>query len=243
MTTAETHGHYFHSGAELGHPELVRIYVWDRVVRITHWAIVISMLALIPTGLFIAHPIGGSPGSLSMATTRFIHFYAAVIFTGATIARVLWLFAGPRWARWDQIIPSTKYRFKKLFECIQFYGLLKTKPAITIGHNPMAGLSYAFAFAMYVLLVLTGLALWSIDSSFLSGFHFLAYWLGGPQTARILHHVAMWLLLAFSVFHIYAGTLTSVLEKTGELDSIFSGYKFFPPEEVEEDFEKGTRHD
>lgn len=231
-----------HAG-HLGHPDLVRIYVWDRVVRLSHWAIVLTMLVLVPTGLIIAHP-SALGVHYSMSTVRFLHFYAAIFFVAATLARLLWLFAGPRWARWDQILPVTRYRLLKLVECVKFYGLLKTKPAVTIGHNPMAGLSYIFAFLMYAVLVVTGLALYSIDSPVgtpLHPFHFLVYWLGGPQTARVLHHVAMWLLLAFAVFHLYAGALTSILERTGELDSIFSGYKFFPPGEVEEDFEKGTR--
>lgn len=227
----------------LGHPGLVRIYVWDRVVRITHWSIVLSMLVLIPTGLFIAHPAALGQ-HFDMHDVRYLHFYAATVFTAAVVARAIWFFTGSRWARWDQILPFTKYRLKKLVACMKFYSLISIKPAVTIGHNPMAGLSYAFAFAMYFVLVATGIALYSIDSSLgspLHGLSFLVYWMGGPQTARVLHHVAMWLLIAFSTFHLYAGALTSILERTGELDSIFSGYKFFPPEEVEEDYEKGSR--
>ena len=35
---------------------LVRIYVWDLVVRITHWLIALSILELSITGIYIGNP-------------------------------------------------------------------------------------------------------------------------------------------------------------------------------------------
>ena len=50
----------------------------------------------------------------------------------------------------------------------------------------------------------------------------------GVQWARWLHHVGMWVLLAFFVAHMFFASLTSRSEKNGTIDSIFSGYKFLP---------------
>jgi hypothetical protein len=44
----------------------------------------------------------------------------------------------------------------------------------------------------------------------------------------------MWVLILFVTLHVYTGALTSSLEENGEMDSIFSGYKF----ELREDVEK-----
>jgi hypothetical protein len=43
----------------------------------------------------------------------------------------------------------------------------------------------------------------------------------------------MWFLIGFAIHHIYSALLTSKLERTGELDSMFSGNKFLEPEAFE----------
>ena len=36
--------------------QLVRVYVWEIPVRVTHWVIVLSILILSVTGFYIGHP-------------------------------------------------------------------------------------------------------------------------------------------------------------------------------------------
>jgi Ni/Fe-hydrogenase 1 B-type cytochrome subunit len=43
----------------------------------------------------------------------------------------------------------------------------------------------------------------------------------------------MWLLLGFTVHHVYSAWLMDVKEKNGTLSSIFGGYKFVEPEDLE----------
>jgi len=76
-----------------------------------------------------------------------------------------------------------------------------------------------------------------LPGSFMRGFQFLIPIYGGLQTARFVHHVVMWLLIAFAVHHVYSVALTSALEENGEADSIFSGYKFVLPEDLEKELE------
>ena len=56
---------------------------------------------------------------------------------------------------------------------------------------------------------------------------------GGLQTARWIHHVVMWLLLGFAVHHVYSAVLMSTVEANATIESIFSGYKFVPREDLE----------
>ena len=42
----------------------------------------------------------------------------------------------------------------------------------------------------------------------------------------------MWLLLGFGVHHVYSAILMSATERTGTMESIFSGYKFLPRQEL-----------
>ena len=39
------------------HSDLVRVYVWEWPVRLTHWAIVLSIAVLAVTGITIGYPL------------------------------------------------------------------------------------------------------------------------------------------------------------------------------------------
>src|SRR5678816_756195 len=58
-----------HPAEEIAHPAVrgtrIRVYVWDLVVRNTHWVIALAMAILIATGLYIAHPFGFPGGTPS----------------------------------------------------------------------------------------------------------------------------------------------------------------------------------
>jgi len=48
-----------------------------------------------------------------------------------------------------------------------------------------------------------------------------------------VHHATMWLLLGFAVHHVYSSMLMSTIEANATVESIFSGYKFVPREDLE----------
>ena len=229
---------------ETAHPAArgtrIRVYVWDLVVRNTHWVIALSMAVLVVTGLYIAHPLGfpaGSGGRDSlMPSMQVVHFYAATFFTLAVLIRLVWFFVSPvRYARWKQFIPVQRYRRRELLDAIKFYSFFRARPPDVIGHNPLAGLSYAGVFILYLVMISSGLALYSADASpgaLLKSFQFLVPIYGGLESARFIHHLVMWVLILFAVLHLYANALTSALEANGEVDSIFAGYKFVHPEDV-----------
>lgn len=224
------------SASTVEKPELVRVYVWDALVRVTHWLIVLSILALSATGLYVARPFmvhsGPATPHFFMGWMRAIHFYSAIVFTVSVLVRVVWMFIGPPWARWKELIPVTRERQRGLVQTLEFYLMLFRKPPDYVGHNPLAGASYGFIFGLMLLEIATGLSLYaaSAPTSFLHGFAALLPWLGGAQIARWIHHGVMWLLLGFMVHHVYSAILTSIVEKNGELDSIFSGHKFVEPD-------------
>lgn len=232
---------------ELSHPAVqgtrVRVYVWDLVVRNTHWVIALAMAILIATGLYIAHPFGfpgvtASPHFL-MGWVRVVHFYTAIFFTLAVLVRLVWFFASPAlYARWKQFIPVQRYRRRELLDAIKFYSFFRARPPDVIGHNPLAGLSYAGVFVLYLVMITSGLALYAgsrLPGETMKVFEFLIPIYGGLQSARFIHHLVMWVLILFVTLHVYANALTSALEENGEVDSIFSGYKFVHREDVEKE--------
>lgn len=209
------------------------VYVWDLVVRATHWLIFGSILVLSGTGIYIGRPFLSAPGQASqhfiMGTARFIHFMAAIVFTLSVLFRIGWMFTGSRYARWQQFIPVEKRRRGGLLKTLRFYLFLDRTPPPFVGHNPLAGAAYTLVFGLYLVMILTGLGLYAMSSSIASPVHGLAFLtdlFGGPQRARWIHHMVMWLLLAFAVHHVYSAWLVSVVEKNSTLGSIFTGTKF-----------------
>lgn len=214
---------------------LHRIYVWELPVRLTHWLIVFSIVVLAATGYYIGHPFISAPGPAKdhfvMGTAWVVHMYAAIVFIGSVIVRLYWLFAGNNYARLTELVPVSRRRFRSAWKAVMFYSFLSREPEDYPGHNAMAGSSYAMIFAVYIVMIATGLVLYAAGappSSPLRIFNALAPWLYGLQMTRLIHHIGMWIILMFVVVHIYFVFLSSVIERTGTFDSIFSGYKFVP---------------
>jgi Ni/Fe-hydrogenase 1 B-type cytochrome subunit len=212
--------------------ELARVYVWEWPVRIAHWVIVGAILVLSATGFTVAHP----PGTWApLGTVKAIHSYAAIALTLSFAARIAWMVLGNRWARWDQFLPVRSERRRGLGPTVRWYLFMLRKPPGYVGHNPLAGATYALVFLVELLMIATGFALYSASAPYWSPMHafgFLGPLLGGLQTARWIHHAGMWLLLGFMVHHVYSAVLMSQVEANATMESIFSGYKFVPEEDV-----------
>lgn len=213
---------------------LERVYVWDVVVRLTHWVIMVAILILSVTGIYIGRPFyipgGAVDQQFVMGTMKIVHFYTAIVFTLAVLLRVGWMFVGPYYSRWHQFVPIGKRRRKDVVAMLKFYVFISREPPLNVGHNPLAGLTYLVVFVLYFVMITTGLALYSVDAgvSYMRMWNFLIPVFGGAQTARWIHHVTMWLILGFFAHHIWSAILVSRFEGYGLIDSMFSGYKFLP---------------
>ncbi len=213
-----------------------RIYIWELPVRVTHWLLFFSVLILAATGYYIGHPFISVPGPAKehfvMGTARAIHLYTAIVFTLAVLVRVFyWSFAGNRYARLTELIPLSLQRLRNFWDTFLFYSLLRRHHDMYQGHDALAGASYGLIFATYLVLIATGLALYTVDASASSPFQvfdFLVPVFDGLQVARLIHHICMWVVLIIAVVHIYSAVLWALIEDTGEIDSIFTGYKFWP---------------
>jgi Ni/Fe-hydrogenase 1 B-type cytochrome subunit len=112
---------------------------------------------------------------------------------------------------------------------LKFYSFFSSEPPLNVGHNPLAGMTYLAVFTIYLILIVTGVSLYSISAvGYMSWFEWLVPVLGGAQTARWIHHLAMWFLLGFVAHHIWSAMLVSRVEGMGLIDSLFSGYKWLP---------------
>jgi Ni/Fe-hydrogenase 1 B-type cytochrome subunit len=229
------------TAAAASSPGLEPVYVWDVVVRLTHWVIVFSMLVLAVTGIDISSPFldssSGKPG-FTTAWVKIVHYYASIAFALAVATRVVWMFLGPRRSGWRQFVPASKKRLIGVWETLKFYLLLRPRPPESAGHNPLAGLAYLVVFFLFLLMIASGFALYSVSAytSYMKMWHVLLPLFGGPQGARWIHHITTWVLIMFVVQHVFSAILTSRTEKNGTMDSMFSGFKFLRRDrEVDDD--------
>jgi Ni/Fe-hydrogenase 1 B-type cytochrome subunit len=207
-------------------PQLEPVYVWDRVLRLVHWTLALTIVTLSATGIAIAHPFVDAPHA--MRWIRLVHFIAAIAFSMAILLRMVWLFAGPRVETWRELVPTTRARIRELRQTIRFYLWPKGEAPAHFGHNPLAGLSYVAFYSMCLALVGTGLALWSSSAAIGTPariFTFLVPLMGGLAIARFLHHVLMWGVLLFAIVHIYLAVFNATVARSGLLDSIVTGWK------------------
>ncbi len=210
-----------------------RVYVWDIVVRLSHWVIMLAIFILATTGIYIGEPYlipaGPANEQFVMATMKTVHFYAAIIFALTVATRIAWMFVGSYYARWHQFVPVGRRRRGDVFRMLKFYLFINKEPPLNVGHNPLAGTTYLLVFALYLTMILTGFALYSVSATgYMTMWEFLLPIFGGAQMARWIHHIAMWFLLGFFAHHIWSAILVSRVEGLGLIDSMFSGYKFLP---------------
>ena len=220
--------------------DIVRVYVWELPVRVTHWLIVLSIAVLSATGIYIGRPfitVSGPAGQhFVTGWAKVIHSYGAIVFTLSVLARVGWMFTGNKYAHWDKFIPVHPLRLHGVWPTLKFYLFALRKPPGFVGHNPLAGVTYLLVFGLYLVAIATGFTMYSASARIGSPmrlFAFLIPLLGGLQTAHWIHHIVMWLLLGFTVHHVYSGILMSIIEANATMESMFSGYKFVPRRELQ----------
>jgi Ni/Fe-hydrogenase 1 B-type cytochrome subunit len=218
-----------------------RLYVWQLPVRITHWLTAGCIVVLSVTGVYIADPFLVPPGGSVMTTIRLVHIAAAITLLASGLLRTLWLLLGNRFARWRAFIPTTRLQATEIFRQAAFYAFIRREIPKVLGHNQLAAAAYLVLFFLLLVETVTGFALDGLlgaePGASLFG------WLRdlvGPQLIRLVHHLAMWAILAIAVFHIYSCILVDHVEKNGLMSSIISGYKFVTREEIVESRDGGA---
>lgn len=233
-------GHASSAHAAPAMKERVRVYIWQVPVRLTHWVTAGAIVVLSVTGLYIADPFLIPAGGAVMTTIRLTHMIAAFVLLSSGVLRTLWLLRGNRWAQWKAFIPLTWFQFTELFRQAGFYAFIRKEIPKVLGHNQLAAAAYLVLFALLLVETVTGFALDGLLGSE-PGASLFAWVrdLFGVQTVRVVHHLAMWGILAIALFHVYSCILVDHIEKNGLVSSIVSGFKFPTREEVLESRDGG----
>ena len=228
----------------LSHPRMrigpaVAVYVWQYPLRLAHWGIVICIAVLGATGYYIHNPfiVGQARYPFLMGWIRFTHESFGMAFLAFILIRMYLFVAGDRWVRFRALAPLRKAQWREMLEVMKFYAFIRPTPVSKVGHNPMAALSYLAIYAAAIVEIVTGLVMfnWLRHSPILTP---LIGWIPrliNIQTIRLIHFALMFVFFAFGILHVHLCLVVSSAEKRGLMDSIFTGYKIIPVDELEED--------
>lgn len=119
------------------------VKVWDPIVRIGHWTLVIAFF----TAYFTEDEF----------MTQ--HIWAGYVVAGVVLFRIFWGFIGSEHARFKDFIyaPSTIFAYLK--------SLVQRKPKHYLGHNPAGGIMVITLLASLCVTVYSGLALYAVEEN------------------------------------------------------------------------------
>ena len=119
------------------------INVWDPIIRIGHWTIVIAFFTAYFTG--------------DDWMTQ--HTWAGYILFAVIVIRILWGFIGGQYARFTQFIykPRTILTYLK--------NLIARKPQHYIGHNPAGGVMVIALLVCLLIATLSGMKLYAVEEN------------------------------------------------------------------------------
>lgn len=110
-----------------------------------------------------------------------------------------------------------------------------------LGHNQLAASAYVLLWILLLVETVTGFALDGLIGAEPGSSAF--WWLRellGAQLIRVIHHAAMWAILAIALFHVYSCILIDHVERNGLMSSIFSGFKYVTRDEIAEARDGGS---
>lgn len=172
-----------------GAAKTVRILVWDVPTRAFHWLMVLSF--------GIAYLTGDSE------RWRDVHVLAGYTMAGLLAFRVVWGFAGTRYARFSAFLFAPR-------EVARYLGsLLRGRPEHHVGHNPAGSLAIFAVLALGAAVTATGYGAYAMDIE----------WLGG------LHEGTVAALLAVVGVHVAGVLVSSLLHRENLVRAMVTGRK------------------
>jgi len=194
------------------------VRVWDPLVRIIHWLLVI--------GFIIGYITEGRP--------PLVHVWNGYIIAALVIVRVIWGFIGPQHARFTDFVTEPGKVFGYLG------GLVRGKSKRYIGHSPAGGaMTVALLFFMAAICVTGMMTLADVANA-----GPLAFWFGNEEVAMARaaaeaagerfryhspyeepHDVLVNVTLVLVILHIAGVALASIVHKESLPRSMVTGKK------------------
>jgi len=200
----------------------------------------------------------GAVDKYVMGWNRWGHFMVAIIFDVTSIIIFYLTFFSRVERPWKKVIPN-KENLKEFGAVLINLLTLNRRKDFSSAHNDSFNVTYFFIFHFLMIwMLLTGLQMYvhGLESG-LSGIgtwwptmlHLVTDWTipaatfligsANPEAAgtlmdvRISHHITMWLLVTWVVFHIYYQFWRTIFWKEGDISIIVGGSKYVKIEDGE----------
>jgi cytochrome b len=181
----------------------MKILVWDKPVRIFHWMLVSSYIAVFFT-------------SRSEWLLEY-HTAAGYIALGLVVFRILWGLTGSHYARFSEFLKGWGEVKAYLLETV------KLKPPRYVGHNPAVGWVVVFMLLLTAVITITGIITYSGEEN-------RGLWAGlvsyeTASYAKGLHKFLAYGAVAMIVMHVSAALFHDFVLKENIILSMFTGMK------------------
>lgn len=200
--------------------EVRRVLVWPGVVRATHWAMVISLLVLMPTGWLLTTGLIAGDELYELLRHR-LHEPAGHVLAVALAVRLVYLaVGGNRVTGWRALVP-TGPQLAALRESLRFYSALgRGQLPAYYAHNPFWAPLYLVFFALVSVATATGIAL---EFPFVRSVAHV-----DEPAALALHGRLLEWIVAWCAFHVAAAILHDWRGQGSDTSALISGYRIFP---------------
>ncbi len=224
----------------------VRIKRMTPFMRVNHWVVAISMIGAIATGLYIGHPYyqtfiaEPAVDKYVMAWNRWVHFILAIIFDVSSIVLAYLYFFSRFEKPYKKLIPNSK-NIKEFIEVVKNLLTFNRVKRFDSSHADSFHVVYFTIFhLMLAWMLLTGLQLYvhglasgesSIGRWWPWMLHLVTDWTiaatgGTLMDVRISHHMTMYFIIVWIMFHIYYVVWRTIFWREGDISIVFGGYKF-----------------
>jgi cytochrome b len=173
-----------------------QILVWDIPTRVFHWLLVVSF-----AGAFL---------TAESERYRDIHVVLGYTLLGLIAFRLIWGFAGSRYARFRSFL------FKPVEIAAYVVALAKGKPAHYAGHNPAGSVAVFALLALGIASGVTGVAVFQDV---------------GGDALEELHEVVSNAMLAVVGLHVLGVLASSLLHRENLVRAMITGRKSAQPDE------------
>ena len=226
-------------------PNRIRVKRMTGAMRIIHWVTVFCVVASIITGLYIAYPYYQSliadpaVDKYVMAWNRWIHFISAIMLDVTAIV-IAYLYFFSRFDRpYRKLIPN-KANMVEFSEVFLNLVTLNRRKNFDTEHSDSFNTVFFFVLhIMLLLLLFTGLQMYvhglnSGESSIGAWWPWILHvgtdwtlWIfDGKMGVRYVHHLLMWLVMIWAMFHIYYQVWRTIFWREGDIAIVFGGEKF-----------------
>lgn len=185
-----------------------RIKVWDVPTRVFHWLQVLSFTAAYLTAF--------------SERLRNYHVAFGYILLGLLVFRILWGFAGTRYARFASFL------FHPGEILVYMRAIIKRKPQHYLGHNPAGSISVWLLLGLGMFICISGVMALQDDAS---------------DRVVDLHGMATNIMLGMIALHLAGVVISSIMHRENLAGSMFTGFKRLPEKiSVSAQEERGIRH-